>query len=195
MFSIYYTLFVPGSGGNHVSNILSLGLGNTALNDFYKNNSTMYFHSTEYLFHTQQQVRESMIRLKSAKLPVSLCGHFAELVTLYDELSKFGKIKIIVCDLPTDNSFCWARIRAVNYWIHDSLVYSEQRLLYSSSIIKKLFNLTDDDVVDLSIEQIYQKDISNTINYLNYMTGLSIPVEQGQQLHDIWLNKNYYNLV
>lgn len=195
MYSIYYTVFPPGAGGHHLSNIISLGLETTdydKLEKFYQNNNQSSFHYSPLM--TQMKPSEAINWIKSADLPISICGHWTFLFRDYHNLLQIGKLKIIVCDVPAVNSAGWLRMRKGNLWMDNSFKSGEQQVLYTVKMIKQLYQLNDTDVVDVATELIHKQDISGLVYHLNLSTGLSIPADKAQRLHEIWFNKNY-NLV
>ena len=157
----------------------------------YNNISTRNIHLTDIFFNSDQETRNSIAILQTTPLPVSICGHFSALLSTVEELVKIGNLKIVVCDIPSENKPAWLRMRVGSFGIHDPYIMSEQRMLYTTNTVKKISGLSDDNIVDLSTDLVHQRDITPVISFLNSKLNLDLPLDLCQELHTMWFNKNY----
>lgn len=196
METIYFTLFAPATGGNHIRNLISLGCNdsedyqNSILNS-YKNTSTRNFHLTDLFFNGDLEKANSLEKLKLSNLPISICGHFSALLYISSNLDSLANLKIVVCDIPADNTPAWLRMRVAHHGFHDPYVMSEQRMLYSAKNVQQLFKLEKDNIIDLSTDLFHHREIRPVVDYLNSKLNLNLPVDLCQEIHTLWFNKNY----
>ena len=178
-----FVLFSPGTGGNHLANLLSTDcrfVQRSSVDDYANHDSTNA--------HTAKVENLTISDLE--KLPDSnnvLCGHFGEYHWLFlnGTLEKFQNRQIFIIEVPSRDTLAWSRYTKL-YPMNDYF-YEEQRSLYTIALIEKTFD--EHDIVSLPCELIFQSDPTQLCNHIAGECDLQLDLPSCTQMHNIWYEK------
>jgi len=178
-----FVLFSPGTGGNHLANMLST-------DSRFIQRSTVDDYST----YKKRDAHTSGIKnlnLSQLELLPSLgnvlCGHFGEYywLSLSGMLEKFVNRQIFIIEVPQQGTLAWERYNDMYPMI--DYFFEEQRSLYTMQIIEKTFN--EHDIISLPCELLFDETLSRLFEHIATQCDL-VPNQQiCKQMHEIWYNK------
>lgn len=178
-----FVLFSPGTGGNHLANLLSTDIR------FAERSKVQ-----DYLAHVKNNAHTSNIQnlnlLDIALLSSSnnvLCGHFGEYhwLSLSGLLKKFTGRQIFILEVPDRDTFAWARYKSL--YPMNNYFYEEQRSLYTIDMVRKVFN--EHDIVSLPCELLFDSDLTKLFRYISKESDLDLHHQKCQQMHTIWYKR------
>jgi len=178
-----FVLFSPGTGGNHLSNLLSTD-----------KRFTTRCKVEDYLNHTGINAHTSQIKnlsLNDIKIVEDnnnvLCGHFGEYYWLFLSglIEKFDNRQIFVIQVPERNTFGWKRYTKLNPL--NDYFYEEQRSLYTIKIVQKVFN--EQDIISLPGDLLFQSDFNILQEYIRNVCDIDMHIQDCEQMHTIWYHK------
>lgn len=194
-----FIAFPPGSGGNHLRNIL---LSSTDLFVNTADNIHQVYDQDQITVHCNdigsQTQRENLTRIKlQTALSLSnknhlFYGHFAELVSFKDLISEFKNKKFICISVKSDGckQLLNNRKQAIGTPKLDAYHLGEQTFLYENFVYEKIFKVDEHDVMDISITEFFSQDLSVPVQLLENFLEVSIDVDRVNYLHQKWLEKN-----
>jgi hypothetical protein len=197
--------FAAAAGGNHLRNIISLGTDFLVDNPYkqsmkaqYTENGRMFVHGAD--IGTLKGNLTSFKLHQALMSPASnhiMYGHFAELMTVRDDIKSISDKKFILLSL--NSSRCreiWIqRSKKLNMNIGDSLYYiGEQVFLYEAFMYYDVFKAKPANVMNIGISEWFSPDISDVLKRIEFCLNCHADVDLCQQLHEIWLSKNQYIL-
>jgi len=178
-----FVLFSPGTGGNHLANLLSTDKRFTT-----RCKVADYSDHTGFNAHTSQIKNLSLDDVDRLKDNNNvLCGHFGEYhwLFLFGLIEKFNNRQIFIVQVPERNSFGWERY--TNLYPMSDYFYEEQRSLYSIEIVQKIFN--EQDIVSLPSDLLFQPNFNNLQEYIRKECDVDMYKQDCEQMHSIWYNK------
>lgn len=191
MFTII-VVFPPGSGGNHLRNLIAghLGLENhQQLLDMYRSDMQQV-HLLTPLNLTQEKIQQA---LESTDCPQVLHGHFAEIMTHYDKIKQIKNKKIVLISPDNYEDRCkinqrYEQIHKMKRECLPSDYYDqEQVFLYQANFFRMLF--PESESVVISTREWFQPNIDKVLQELNLQLGISIDIEWADYLHYLWFKK------
>jgi hypothetical protein len=198
----YKTLMIiysAGTGGNHVSNILSTSKNisprfqtsdyRAALYRKYTNtNQTLKsIHTGITLAVSEEQVDEICEIVNNSKLPYILQGHLNDAYNYFEDYRELGRICIIVLEWDKNTSITHRNptIGEFNLFLNPT----EIKFLYHKENLCKLFSMNPDDVIPVMVDDIVTEDASSVWKTLSNQLDLDLDLDFCNSLHTIWYNK------
>ena len=182
--------FPPGAGGNHLRNLISLGYSNNEIANIYQS-SNMIAHASLGNNLTAKQIQAAILLPNETHL---LHGHFGEILTYQESIRSISDKKFILisADTPEERSMLNQRRRAIGYpYIADGNYFDgEQVFLYEHTTYCYYFNIAEDAVINVSLNELFSENIKTVIDRINNFLSISIDYEQVKQLHQRWIFKN-----
>lgn len=197
--SVVFLAFPPGSGGNHLRNML------LASTDFFCNtagNIEEKYSSPSITVHcndTGSNIRSenlTSIKLKTAidapEKNYLFYGHFAELLSFRDKIQQFQNKKFICISVKSDNCkrLLNQRKQAIGTPELDAYHVGEQTFLYESLIYQKIYDVPADCVMDISITEFFSLDLTSVKELLENFLSIDLNINKMYNLHQAWLEKN-----
>lgn len=179
-----FVLFAPGTGGNHISNLLSTAKG-------FEPRATV----ADYESHADRNAHVSGIKNLDpqdiAKIDAGknnvLCGHWGEYywLSLNGDLSRFTDRQLVLVSLPKINTPAYQRYasRAPRC----QYLVEEQRSLYTPLIYERLFQ--DKDWFEIDPDWIFTDSLDVFFDFVHTEMALSIDVSVCRRMHQLWLAK------
>jgi len=178
-----FVLFSPGTGGNHLANLLS-----TDSRFITRCNVEDYSNHTGINAHTSQIKNLSLndVNMLADNNNV-LCGHFGEYYWLFLSglIEKFDNRQIFIIQVPERNTFAWKRYTKLNPM--SDYFYEEQRSLYTIEIVQKVFN--EQDIVSLPGDLLFQSDFKKLQEYICNECDINMHIQNCKQMHTVWYDK------
>ena len=179
-------MYAPGTGGQHLSNILSTasGLKSRASVDFYKNHTAANAHVSETfdfeisnakpLHHTTGNV---------------LCTHWAQYYwAMLDGLVQpFPNRQLIVIPIPAAGTLAFKRFRDYCPVADDAYLLEEQRSLYTVDMISRTFGETDFHIIPA--EWVFCESLDTLCQYADEKMHLSLDLESVDIMHACWYQR------
>lgn len=201
--TIAFISFPAAAGGNHLRNIIVSGSDflddyqyKKSIDDQYKIHGPMNVHGAD-IGSSSLLGNINSFKLHQALMNPSLnsllYGHFAELMSLRDDIRQIRDKKIII--LSIDTSRCKQilsnRSAAINLQVIQGEYYiGEQVFLYESFMYCNLFNTKQSNIMNIGIHEWFQADISDILNRLSFFLGAKFDYTKCQEMHSIWAKKN-----
>ena len=178
-----FVLFSPGTGGNHLANMLSTD-----------NRFTQRSNLLDYKTHVSKDAHTSNIKNLQHKdleaLPETrnvLCGHFGEYrwISLSGLLNKFDNRQIFNIEVPIQGSVAWQRYTKLyplnRYW------YEEQRSLYTIDMIETCF--AERDIISVPCELLFRPRLNKLFDYISSECDIVVDKTTCASMHKIWYKK------
>ena len=202
---VLFVIYAHGTGGNHLSNLLSLdhrcqkGFDETAYQESTYNLETYNFKLHKPFFNAHFRHIENL-RIDSIKENIEfirakstvLCGHLVEYLWFkkhnISNDKAFKNKKFCVIELPESvDSIAYKRMVTMYPEYLDSFEFHEAKTLYSVENLSKLYQEDDWFVVPSEIL------FSNTDTLLDYLANQGLLInynkEQAIAIHETWFNK------
>lgn len=178
-----FVLFSPGTGGNHLANMLSTDsrfIQRSSVDD-YRAHPNGNAHTSNV---------ENLTLSDIEKLTPDnnvLCGHFGEYhwLSLSGLLEKFNNRQIFILEVPVLGTTAWERY--TNMYPMMGYFHEEQRSLYTVELIEKTFD--EHDIVSLPSELLFQPDLSQLFDRISKECDLQMDQQTCTQMHTIWYKK------
>jgi hypothetical protein len=215
--NFFFICYLPGSGGQHFGNLISLdrsfcpvGYDNhndytVAVNNEYDVISRKNSHQLLYNFHKIYKTEKFLKNL-------SLIGnnynksiwptHLGHLNCFDDDGSLFRSLqkkRMILFTFHTESSRNFLKLRLSKLFgkTVDADIFewgmSDSHHFYSREYIMKTLNFKDQDIYEIEISQIFNENIRHLLVDLNKSFDLNIPLMESETLHRKWL-KNIVKL-
>ena len=174
-----FVLFSPGSGGHHVSNLISTAdeyLTRASAAD-YKSHSNRNAHFNEdYYNYSFDKVDETRVRAL----------HLADFMWNYEAIKHIPNRQILLINVPHKDKSTLAYQRYHDYNTALNYYYvMEQELFYSQHIIEQITIETDFHVLDPNL--FFCDDIENFIKFVRNDMGIDLDVDECKLMHKNWL--------
>jgi len=195
--------FPAAAGGNHLRNIIVNS--SDFLNDYqYKESIDNQYRADGIMNVHGADIGSSSIdgNINSFKLHRSLLnpssnsllyGHFAELMSLRNDIKQIRDKKIIILSIDTDRckQIIYSRSKDIGLQRAEGEYFiGEQVFLYESFMYCSLFNTKQSDVMNIGIHEWFKTDISDIIDRLSFFLGVKFDYNKCQEMHSIWAKKN-----
>ncbi len=182
-----FIIFSPGSGGNHLANILSTAdnfVSRCTVED-YDHHPTPEQQSRAYANAHYSKIDNLDPDIVKNLPPTTnvLCGHFYSYnrLELLELTNKFVN-KVIVVLEPPISGLAYKRYMYHNDKIRPQL-YNEQRLIYSTHFIKKYFN---QKTVSIPCEAIFEHKLDRLYSIIEDKLDLEVDKNMCNQIHKKW---------
>ena len=70
--------------------------------------------------------------------------------------------------------------------ITEHSAYSFEKFIYSREAAVKYLRINDRQIFEVEIKDFYKQDICSIIDNINNFFNLNIPLDQAQELHNLW---------
>jgi hypothetical protein len=179
-----FVVFAPGTGGNHLANLLSTDprFPRRAGLESYESNNQANAH----VDGIENLGLEYMNKVVDYRKNV-FCGHWGEMywLKLSGLLDRFTKRQIILIKIPNENTIAYHRFQKLNglskYFIE------EQRSIYSIEIIQKTLDESDFHVIDC--DMIFSNSIAPLLEFTKKEMDLNLDSKLCSKIHRIWFDK------
>jgi hypothetical protein len=179
--------FPPGSGGNHLKNIVSVNT-NELLSIYSTSGPTVHLTSGGNL-------KKEQIDLALADQSVDhvLHGHFGEIMSFQNEIRRLKNKKFIILSPDSDNDRTLLNSRRQKLGLdfvkfkNSEYFDGEQVFLYEPFMYHYYYQLPMDNIMNISISEWFVEDISSVISRLNYFLKSDLDSVKINQLHRIWI--------
>ena len=176
--------FPPGSGGNHLKNIL--------VSDISKLNYTdSIVHQTPGSNLQASQVETALANPEAIHV---LHGHFGEIMSYQNQIRDIKDKKfIVICnDNADDFKLLLDRQKKLKFpsLIRGGYYEGEQVFLYEPFMYHHYFDVPMKNIMNIPIKEFFVKDISSVIDRINFFLTSNIDVHAVNNLHAIWYRNN-----
>jgi len=189
-------LYAPGSGGNHLRNLICLGaeFDNTQALDHEK----LYWHNTacsigEVPAEGGRNVHEWNIThfTQNPDRRWILACHFGELAAWRAQIQGLITSTVIISiDSAEDQHFLQDRQQRLGQHLHPYWLTEELPWLYQPQMMQCYFAVDIMHVISLRMTDFWSSDITPTVDRLDRHLGIEIPRSRAQELHDRWREIN-----
>jgi hypothetical protein len=184
-----FVIFAPGSGGNHLANLLSMTERFNRNVDFLKYD-TMTDGDAHFSKISNLEIKTIVDNLDELSTVNNvLCGHLGEYLWLKQSgiADQFKNKKFLIVSLPDKNTLAYSRMTSYFPPMLYEYFYQEQRCLYSQEMLERLFQ--EDDFFEISAEIIFSDDISKLLGFIDREFCTTIDRLQATQIHQLWIDK------
>jgi hypothetical protein len=176
----YIIIFSPGTGGNHLANIISTSprLQSRISESFYDNLNNKNAH-------IDNNSNGHIIPCTPGNHIV--CYHLSEYMqykTAIDAINCRKKFLVIEFSQNYQELFYKRMLKLYPYY-KDVFLINELATLYSTDVIKKLFDL--DDITPVSANKIFTEDATHLVEYLNTNFDFQLTIEKVKEIHKKWI--------
>ena len=189
-------LYAPGSGGNHLKNLICLGkqFDNTQKID----HEQIYWHNPECLIgevpaEGGRNVHEWNMAdfTQNTDRPWILACHFGELAAWRPQIQGIVERSIIISiETVEDQQWLQRRQDRLGQHLHPYWISEELPWLYQPQMLDRYFGIDTTKTMTLPMIDFWSEDIGPTIDQLDQHLGISIPKDQAQKLHLRWREIN-----
>lgn len=201
----YFIRFIPGSGGVHLSNLISLDAAfNPKVIGLSKGQYIEYlltYYSTGPITghlenHHLISARDSWIRYLSHQdfnLPNAVhMGHAASFDWVSDIIENLENKKFISLTFNSNRSIeiLRTRLQYFNYddFLNHSYMKEELRHFYQTEFVSTDPTICNNDInLRIEVEDLFNKEISFVVDSINAKFNLDIPLALAQNLHAHWV--------
>jgi hypothetical protein len=205
----YFIRFIPGAGGVHLSNLISLDATFNSkeirlskdqyikyLLTYYSSHPTKAHLKNHYII-SNRDLWLTYLNQQDFNLPNAVhVGHAASFYWVSDILETLKNKKFISLTFNTDRSIEILTNRGIEIdiaWggLFQNNPYMRQELshFYQTEFISTDPTISNDDInLQIEVEDLFNKNISFLIDKINKKFNLDIPLELAQNLHDLWIN-------
>ena len=196
-FKFCFILAGPWVGGHHLQNLIQTSdkfynsIPADKLLSTYKITLSNKAHINCFLTMSESDQDYLIECAINSSKPMVLTGHLSTLILMQEKLEKAGQIKLILIEYPWDtDSLPYKRIlkNLPNIDMHQ---LGEQNLLYKKDIIKKLFKLTDNNILDVGIDLYQSQDIDVVLKSIEEFVDTTFSIKECKEIHNNWLTKAY----
>jgi hypothetical protein len=202
----YFVRFIPGAGGVHLSNLISLdatfnskviGLSKDQyieyLIDYYSTNPIIA-HLENHHIISDRDVWPGYLGHQDFNLPNAVhIGHAASFDWVFDILETLENKKFISLTFNSNKSIeiLQNRIQRFNWPNFLKLGYmrEEYQHFYQTEFVSTDPAICNDDInLHIEVEDLFNKNISSVVDIINKKFNLNIPLALAQNLHNLWIN-------
>lgn len=191
--------YIPGGGGNHLKNLLSITGGFCNSHDFdpavYSDvpQPTGTVHSVP-----GRNIHEGLVHevCNSRDQDWLLLGHFGELAPWRETIREWPDVRWIILSIDSeqDRMLLRSRHQRLQQHIHPYWLDEEQPWLYHRDMCAKYFGADETKVITISLEDFWCPDVNQSqwITQCEQFLKLTVPRQAAQTLHDIWWRYNFF---
>lgn len=174
--------FPPGAGGNHLRNLIAV----ENLTD------RVYVQTHSKSVHAASG---SNFRLEDLHKSKIAHGHFGEIMSFQNEIRQIEPKRWILISTDSASDRKLLRERRDNLQIEnlksDQYLEGEQIFLYESFMYHYYFGTAFDDIMNISISELFTQDISPLLSRLSCWLGRQLDLPKCLIMHDLWYRKNF----
>jgi hypothetical protein len=202
----YFVRFIPGAGGVHLSNLISLdatfnskviGLSKDQyieyLIDYYSMNP-INGHLENHHIINDKDAWTNYLGYQDFDLPNAVhIGHAASFDWVFDILETLENKKFISLTFNSNRSieilqnriqrFNWPDFFKIDYMREEYQHFYQKEFISTDPVI-----YNDDINLRIEVEDLFNKNISFVVDSINKKFNLDIPLALAQNLHDHWVN-------
>jgi hypothetical protein len=174
-------VFPLNAGGNHLKNLIEVN------SDNFVEYKSLYLQSKNSV-HTRKDKN-----LIEQDLDTNLMhGHFGEIMSFQTQIRAMRNKRFISISPDTyeDRKILSERFDPPHSLELDSYYDYEQVFLYEPFMFHYYFNVSMDDIMNISVHELFQDNINNVIDRLNFFLRRDLSREHVNELHRIWRQKN-----
>jgi hypothetical protein len=182
----YFIIFAPGTGGNHLRNILDAALDCNLYTDTDKGlMRDAHFSSIKNL--DKASLQEHIVAVKNNKNDNFFCGHLGEYLWIKDNniLDMFPNRKIIVLGIPEINNLGYAKFIDYSPCYKHPFLYEEIKTIYEQRHIELLLNT---EVLHIAANMLFSLDISTLVDFININTSIKTDIDSINAKHSTWID-------
>jgi hypothetical protein len=179
-----FTVFAPGSGGNHISNLVSTDprlISRFELNDYKDKTNKAHYFDNKVLDKDNIDLKKILNEKRSYGTHFFEFGGFG--------FAKLIKKSFIVISMPDEDSKGHTRMKELYPAFQDNYFWYECKSLYTASNFIKIFDIQEPCVEingnDLFEGRNFIKDLLDKTKTL----GLDLDADICKSAHDLWLSK------
>ena len=208
--NFYFIKYPPGAGGAHLANLISLDTTFTSKNPELTKQD---FIDNLYAFYKKQPV-DTILKNKHIDAhciissPIWIeqlkrldynfnnsihLGHAACFLIRSKFIEKINR-KYITLTFNSEKSLTLLKSReakTLNTTTLENEYYCHELRYFYSTILNESSVFSTEHILNFEIDEIYVKDIVPIITFINQKFNLNIPLNQAQELHNYWYNKNF----
>lgn len=182
-----FVVYSPGTGGNHVANMLSTDADYITRASF-----------KDYLAHNENDAHVGKLKNFSqtndnfSSRPYFgniFCFHFGSFYWMYSKIQQFKNRQIIFISPPINKSSL-AYLRYVNFSgniAKNHYFLNEQKTLYTPEVFEKLFSETD--FFTLAAEMIFDRPVAEFFDYAETEMNFRLDRAECHNMHTNWIQK------
>jgi hypothetical protein len=178
----FFIIFAPGTGGNHLANLISTDFKFLSRVDqnFYNNLNNDAHPKPDFLF-------ENVINRPPDNNIVTCC-HLSNYLWNQTKIDKiFANKKFLVIEFPgpaRNKLFNKRLLQLYPYYYSSEFLMEELATVYSVETIKKLID--SQDITPVAADKIFNKDLTMLIDFLYTDFGLVLD-QSSKFMHDKWI--------
>lgn len=174
-----FVVFSPGTGGNHVANMISTADGylTRANAEQYANHTDENAHFDENYYNLDFSQDDVRVRAM----------HFSEFLGHSEKLQNINNKQLLLLSVPRRTTLAYRRYQDYHKGMMRTYMIEEQRLIYSQKIIEKLTNETN--FVTLDIELVFNSEISGFIKFIQDKMNIQLNATECSEMHYAWFEK------
>lgn len=189
-------LYPPGSGGNHLKNLICLGARFTNTENI--DHEQIYWHNPASLIgEVPAEGGRNVHEWNMAEFTQSpekdwiLACHFGELAAWREQIREIVKHSVVLSiDTHTDQQWLQRRQNRLGQHLHPYWISEELPWLYQPQMLACYFGINAAHSMTLPMCEFWSEDIGPTIDRLDQHLGTRIPKDQAQKLHLRWREIN-----
>jgi hypothetical protein len=177
--------FPPGAGGNHLKNILV-----SDISKLQYTNPTVHQTPGDNL-----QASQIETVLANPEATHVLHGHFGEIMSYQNQIRNIKDKKFIIIsnDNLRDRQLLYKRQKQIGCVTLEKGGYfeGEQVFLYEPFMYHHYFDVSMEDIMNISISEWFVEDITLVVDKINYFLKINLNVDVVNNLHKIWYRNNF----
>lgn len=178
-FKNIFVLFSPGSGGHHVSNLISTCdqyLTRATAQDYQSHGNRNAHFDEDYYNYSFEKVDELRVRAL----------HLADFMWNYEKIKHIPNRQILLIKVPSSEKDTLAYRRYHDYNTALNYYYvMEQELFYSQHIIEQITE--ENDFHELDPKLFFCDDIGNFIDFVHNNMGITLDTKECELMHKHWI--------
>ena len=176
-----FVLFAPGTGGNHIANMLATDatFPSRTSADRYQSHDENNAHVSDI---NNLQV-DQMVSIPERNV---LCGHWGEYYWLWDRrwLDRFPNRQIVIVKLPQPGSTAYQRYQ--RFGPSSQYLVEEQRSLYTPLVIEQMFG--ESNWFELDPDWIFCESLDGFFDFAKSDMDLVLDQNQCVKMHRTWFD-------
>jgi len=166
-------IFAPGTGGNHLANMLSMAPGHSARVEWNR------YHEFSHNVHPDVADGHAEPGMASVR-----CFHLAQ--WLWQNLGVLDRRVIVLEFAPESrNALFELRVQNLDIWYHDHYLREELSTLYSIDMVRRLSDAQDLTVIPADL--LFDPDVTPLVQHVEANLDLRLPKDQVAYMHGCWI--------
>ena len=181
--------FPPGSGGNHLKNIISVN-ADELLSIYSTPKTRPTVHLTPGGNLKKEQVSLALVDQSADHI---LHGHFGEIMSFQNEIRNIKNKKFIILspDTVVDRDMLNSRKQKLGMGCikckDGDYFDGEQVFLYEPFMYHHYYQIPMKNIMNISISEWFIEDIGSVIDRINYFLKINLDPIKINQLHRMWI--------